>query len=212
MIQGISCHRQEQTGKRVSTTESYYFRKAEPFNNHQTFIFFMVYFDRCTRSTENEPFVQFQTITNDDVLANNIRHRLGAYVALGIYSLQEKNDQSSVIFNHSQAAASRLPTAISTDLSGLRYCICLSLRRQQSFYSTGFRAVWNSNLSTTDYCTVELAPTPAKLTVLFRFKIKGKESHFSQHTPRTMLLRESTTKQYKTAALEAVRFCTPVMI
>ena len=46
--------------------------------------------------TLNEPFVKFLNIANDDVLANNIRHQLGAYVTLGISSLQKKrvNQQS----------------------------------------------------------------------------------------------------------------------
>ena len=32
------------------------------------------------RPTENESFIQFVSITNDDVMTNNIRHQLGAYV------------------------------------------------------------------------------------------------------------------------------------
>ena len=46
--------------------------------------------------TLNEPFVKFLNIANDDVLANNIRHQLGAYVTLDISSLQKKivNQQS----------------------------------------------------------------------------------------------------------------------
>ena len=37
-----------------------------------------------------------------------------------------------------------------------------------------FRAVGNSNLSTANYCSVELAPTATELTVVWRAKISGK--------------------------------------
>ena len=56
---------------------------------------------------------------------------------------------------------------------------------QQQLYrlSTGSNelqssAVGNFRFTTTDYCTVELAPTTAKLTVLFRSQIKGREVTF----------------------------------
>ena len=54
--------------KRSMRLKAYYFRKAGPSHYHQT-----VYFGQCifSRSTENDPFVQ--SITNDDVLANNRR-------------------------------------------------------------------------------------------------------------------------------------------
>ena len=44
----------------------------------------------------------------------------------------------------------------------------------KSFTVLVFRAVGNSNFSTADYYTVELAPTAAKLTAFLRSKIKGK--------------------------------------
>ena len=68
--------------------------------------------------------------------------------------------------------------------SELWYCICLAFQRQQSFYSIGFSCFTQLSFSTTEYCTVELAPA-AKLTgYSLRPPKKRKGSHFSQDTPR----------------------------
>ena len=57
-------------------------------------------------------------------------------------------------------------------------------------------AVGNSNFSTMDYCsTVELASAAKLRQYSLRSPIKGKGS--SQDMPRTLLLTESTIKEYK---------------
>ena len=68
--QGISCFEQDGSGQKSQYDKEPTFRKAEPFFNHQTIRRYISvkYF---SRSTKNDPFVQ--SISNDDVLANNIR-------------------------------------------------------------------------------------------------------------------------------------------
>ena len=64
-----------------------------------------------SRSTENDAFVQ--SITNDDVLTNNIRRELNrAYVTPSTHLVQEKNGKSSVVCIVFQEAVYRPPTAI----------------------------------------------------------------------------------------------------
>ena len=144
----------------------------------------------------------FQTsITNTDALVNNIRCQLGEYVTFAT----GKNGKSSVIlfsgssleatygyllaqasdsrfnqfFDSDQISYQRLP-AISSELW---YCICLPLRRQRSFYSTGFSCCTKFKFQYNGlYCTVELASAP-KLTqypVLFtlRSPVKVREVIF----------------------------------
>ena len=76
----------------------------------------------------------------------------------------------------------------------------------KAFTVSVFRARGNSNFSTTDYCTVQFAPTGAKLAVLLLFKTKGQGSNFSQHTPSTWLLivyNQGIRNYY----LETLQFC-----
>ena len=95
-----------------------------------------------------------------------MHHRLEAYVGLGIQCVRQKK-KSSAVFNQlsssNQTGCQRLPAGSSE----LWYCICLPLRRQQRFtLLLFFHAVGNSNLSTTNYSTVELGST-GKLTQYF---------------------------------------------
>ena len=91
--QGISCYEKRRNGQRgVYDGEP---TTALERHNYVTinklpspWLYFSV--DVFPRSTENDPFVQFQSITNDDVLANNIHHQLGAYDTPGTHLLQEK--------------------------------------------------------------------------------------------------------------------------
>ena len=58
----------------------------------------------------------------------------------------------------------------------------------RAFTVLGFRAVGNSNFSTVDYCTVELASTTGKLIQYsLRSPIKTMRLYFFKPTPRTMV-------------------------
>ena len=70
----------------------------------------------------------------DDVLTNNTRHQLGAYVTFAT----GKKCKSSVVFNHFSGQQFAGYLRLLDASSELWYCTCPPLRRQQSFYSTGF--------------------------------------------------------------------------
>ena len=72
--------------------KAYYFCKTKPSFNHQTI---RRSISIKSRSTENDPSVQ--SITKDDVLANNIRHQLGAYVTPGTsFGIRKKKPRQQI--------------------------------------------------------------------------------------------------------------------
>ena len=83
--QGTSCYKQEDKGQEVNATKSLFVYKRKTILQSSDGIFRSIYF---SRSTKNGPFVQ--SITDDDVLANNIRHQLGAYVTPSTHLVQEQ--------------------------------------------------------------------------------------------------------------------------
>ena len=66
-------------------------------------------------------------------------------------------------------------------------------------------AVGKSNFSTMDYCTVELASAAKLRQYSLRSQIKGKGC--SQDMPRTLLLAESTIKEYKATTSRHQVYC-----
>ena len=83
----------------------------------------------------------------------------------------------AIIFNSSQTNYLRLLLA-KASYGTVYACPCGG---SKAFTVLVFRAVVSSNFSTTDYYTVELAPTVAKLTVLLRSLLQGK-AIFLQHS------------------------------
>ena len=107
-----------------------------------------------------------------------IRHRLEAYVGLGIHLLTEK--KSSVVFdqfsNSSQTSYQRLPAGSSK----LWYCVCLPLRRQQSFYSSGFLCCREFKFHYNELLYYSACVSSKAYTVLFAISDKRKRK-FTRH-------------------------------
>ena len=68
-------------------------------------------------------------------------------------------------------------------------------------------AVENFHFSTTDYCTVELAPAAAKLIVLLSFPIKGRKTFVITHAANIATHRVYN-QGIQNYYLEVVRLCT----
>ena len=77
--QSISCFEQDRSGQKSQcATESLILEKQNHLN-HQT-----AYFGQCiSRSTKSDPFVQ--SITNGNILANNIRRELKRSIRYSIF-------------------------------------------------------------------------------------------------------------------------------
>ena len=91
--QGISCYEQDKNRQRFQSDKEPTIALER--QNHLTiiklqFLKWYVSVDVFSRSTENDPFVQFQSLTNDEILENNIRLQPGANVAPGTQLLQKK--------------------------------------------------------------------------------------------------------------------------
>ena len=118
-----------------------------------------------------------------------IRHRLEAYVGLGIHLLTEK--KSSVVFdqffNSSQTSYQRLPAGSSK----LWYCICLPLRRQQSFYSSGFSCCREFKFHHYGLLYCRACVSSEAYTVLFAISDKRKRK-FTRHATNIVTHRVYT--------------------
>ena len=133
--------------------------------------------------------LSFETKHNDDVLANSIRRQLGACVAPGTHMLQRKFCKSSVIYSY--FSGSILQATYDYLLAQANYGTVYgcSYDGSKAFTVLVFRAVGNSNSSTTDSCCAHRSTLAISDT---------RESYFSEDTPQTMLLEESTNKENKT--------------
>ena len=139
----------------------------------------MVYFGQCIIKVDLKR--TFHSKHHSSVLAYKrqycIRHRLEAYVTLGIHSLTGK--KSSVVF-------SQFPTAVIEAINGYQlaqasygtvYACCYD--GSNAFTVLFFCAVGKSNFSTTDCCTVELSVSSEAYTVLFEISNRRKRSNYS---------------------------------